>query len=319
MYGQTMDMDLAAMYGTPGGPSQEDLEKNAQAELFAKLAADNGINLNELDDAQIASLWNQTFEKSAQEEEEEEGEEGKKKKKDEEEEKASAAAAEWMSQREYQEKIAEADKLGRVMAHSYVQELGYIGDAMEKDAKSKFVSMGRSGAQMAEEIAPTVAERLKGLGSRAAEPFKRVMRSRESAMGTGRAAETALKAGKGLKGVSTGTRARQVAIAAKGRAAQASPYAAGAGAAGGAGYAGYKKGKEKKSSAIDEYAYEIAFIKAAEAGFDQDEAIDRLNAIYTLDLEPEETKIASADSPEEAVEIRSLELLEAAGYPVEWE
>ena len=56
---------------------------------------------------------------------------------------------------------------------------------------------------------------------------------------------------------------------------------------------------------------------AAAAGFDLDEAADRVSALLTLGVN-ESTKIAAAEDFAGAVGIRALELLEGAGYPVEW-
>jgi hypothetical protein len=136
-----MDLNLASMYGTPGG---EEFEKTAQAELFAKLAADEGINLNNLEDHQISELWNSTFgTKLAGEECEECG------KSECECEEKTSAAQEFYREKDYQEKVAEADYLGRVMAHSYVQELGNIGDGMDKQgAKIPKRRMGLTEAGM---------------------------------------------------------------------------------------------------------------------------------------------------------------------------
>lgn len=130
-----MNQELASMYGTPGTATPEDQTKVAEAELFAKLAAENGINLNELADGQIEQLWNATFAKQAEEEvppseEEKKKEEAKK----DEEAKTAAAQAEFQKSHEWNEKVAECDKLGRIMAHAYVQELGLIDRAMKKQA-----------------------------------------------------------------------------------------------------------------------------------------------------------------------------------------
>jgi hypothetical protein len=78
-------------------------------------------------------------------------------------------------------------------------------------------------------------------------------------------------------------------------------------------------GKGKKASAIDEFAAERAVEKAAEAGWDADEAIQRINSVFTLGTIGDSEKIAAAKDVDGAVDIRSLEILEAAGYPVTWE
>lgn len=77
-------------------------------------------------------------------------------------------------------------------------------------------------------------------------------------------------------------------------------------------------GKAKKASAIDALAFKVALQKIAEAKLDQSEAAARINAAVTLDLLGESTKIAAAQDVNTAIEIRALEMLEAARYPVEW-
>lgn len=128
-----MNLELAAMYNTPGAPSQEDMEKVAQTELFAKLAADNGINLNQLTDPQISQLWDETF-GTAKTADPDPGEHDEKKEKKEEEEKKEKAEKEHEVKKASLAKFAEADYLGRVMAHAYVNELTKIGQTLEKKA-----------------------------------------------------------------------------------------------------------------------------------------------------------------------------------------
>jgi hypothetical protein len=227
-HNEMMNMDLASIYGTPGGPSQEDLDKTAQAQLFAKLAADNNIDLNQLTDDQVVSLYNQTFSKVAEEDGEKCEDCGKvdcecKKAAPAapaEDSKEAAARAEFEIQKEAQVKLAEADYLGRVMAHSFTQELGRIGDSMGKEASAE------------ESVAYL------NLG--------------------------------------------------------------------------------EEASALDSKAAEMALAKVAEANWDVSEAQRRIEAIFTLGVHPSE-KIASAASVEQGTEIRALELLEQAGYEVNWQ
>ena len=95
----------------------------------------------------------------------------------------------------------------------------------------------------------------------------------------------------------------------------------GAAALAAGGYGAYKglKGKEKKSSAeqFEELAAEQAIKIAAAAGFDADEAFNRVNAAYILGV-AETEKIASVQNVDDALHIRGLEYLEAVGYPVDW-
>jgi len=131
-----MDQELAGMYGTTGGATTEDREKVAEAELFAKLAAKHDIDLTQYTDEQVIELYNGTMGKIAGEEVCEECKKAdctcpaadKESAKDE-SDKVAAARAEFQAKQEWTEKVAECDKLGRVMAHAYVQELGLIEQA----------------------------------------------------------------------------------------------------------------------------------------------------------------------------------------------
>jgi len=75
---------------------------------------------------------------------------------------------------------------------------------------------------------------------------------------------------------------------------------------------------KKESSALDILAGELAVVKVAESGlYDPEEAGDRISAVLTLGA-PESEKIASVQDVEQAKDLRALELLELAGYPVTW-
>lgn len=112
----SMDQELADMYGT----TTEDQEKVAEVALFAKLAAKHEIDLSKYSDEQVVEMYEATMGKTAEEELPDDEQEAKL---------AAAAQAEFQVKREWQEKVAECDKLGRVMAHAYVQELGLIEKA----------------------------------------------------------------------------------------------------------------------------------------------------------------------------------------------
>jgi len=139
-----MNPTLAAMYNTHGFGDQVQKEqtKIAHLELFAKVASDQGIDLTALTARQRAELWTTWNAKLAEEggaaEEEAEGEEeeaeGEKKKVEGEEEEAEGeekkeeaeekkeAQAQFAAMHQWQQKVAEADYLGRVMAHSFTDE-----------------------------------------------------------------------------------------------------------------------------------------------------------------------------------------------------
>ena len=58
----SMEQFISSYFADAQAPVQdENLEKQAQAELFAKLAAENGIDLEKLSEAQIEHLWTETF------------------------------------------------------------------------------------------------------------------------------------------------------------------------------------------------------------------------------------------------------------------
>jgi hypothetical protein len=230
-----MDQELAAMYQTPGALSAEDLEKNAEMALFVKLANDKGIDFDTMTDEQVIELYQAVFPKTAAEDDKENGKDNgdkklppfmKKDEKDEngDKEKEAAAQAEFAKVQEWQEKCAEADKLGRIMAHAMYQEATKISAAAEGGA-----------------AAPATEE-----------PPKE------------------------------------------------------------------EKPEEAAPSALDDQAAKKAVEKVSAAGLNTDEAIDRINAIFTLGGPGASEKIASAQDYESAVDLRALEILEKAGYEVQW-
>lgn len=131
----TMDAQLAAIYGTgqPEAFDEADLQKTAAAELLVKLAEEQNIDLNQYSDEEIGELVGELMGKTAQEEAAPAAPPFPPKKEEKEEEKKEEEKEE-----EKKEKVAEADFLGRVMAHAYVQELGNI----EKEAGAKSKVLG---------------------------------------------------------------------------------------------------------------------------------------------------------------------------------
>lgn len=97
--------------------SNEEAEKLAEVELFTKLAAENGIDLDQLSQDQVNDLW-YAF-KTAGDEEPEKKEE----KEDDKDDKKEKAKAEFAEKKEASMKIAESDELGRLMARSFMDEV----------------------------------------------------------------------------------------------------------------------------------------------------------------------------------------------------
>lgn len=226
-----MDEQLAAIYGT--GNDESDIEKTAAAELLVKLAEEQGVDLDDFSDEEVNEMINELYSDNG-----------------------------GIEHTASQEKFAEADFLGRVMAHSMVQELGNI----EKQAKTSYIGRitGASGVLV---------------GQKALGKAKQMLSKATSNAERSKALDLINRA-KHVRGEGAKRMAVRVGLP-----------AAGLAAAGGA--AASMGGKKKQSSALDMLAVERANQMLAEAGY---------------------VKEASADE----VEIRALQILEANGYPVEW-
>ena len=107
--------DLINAHFAKTAASNEEAEKLAEVELFTKLAADNGIDLDQLSQDQVNELW--VAYKTAGDEEPE------KKEEEEEDDKKEKAKAEFAEKKEASMKIAESDELGRLMARSFMDEV----------------------------------------------------------------------------------------------------------------------------------------------------------------------------------------------------
>jgi hypothetical protein len=134
-----MNEKLAELYGTNETVSDGDQEKLAAAELAAGLAEEGGLDLDSLSPEQLEALADEVLnngaektagDESAEEEAEEQAEETTEADPTEEEESAEeteeAEETVEAADDDSKEKVAEADYLGRVMAHAYVQELKEI-------------------------------------------------------------------------------------------------------------------------------------------------------------------------------------------------
>lgn len=218
-----MDPRLAELYGT----NEQDLEKLAAAELAEQLS-EGGMDLDGLDEDDLEALA-----ASVLEEDDEEGEEGS-------------------------EKLAEADYLGRVMAHSFVQESREIEKyAAEEDPAAKKLSR---------------TKRLKAHANKAWGKTKRMGKTYGSLMAGGRALPE--KGGKPMKkGIMAALAGR------KGYRGKIWGARGGTAAAlGAAGYGAYK-GMHKESSALDTLALERAEEILAESGAGDTSPYDVLGSV----------------------------------------
>ncbi len=251
-----MDQELAQMYNTPGRHTPEDHTKLAEAELFAKLAAENNIDLNDLTDDQIQQLWESTFSKAAEETCPKCEKSKSECKCDSAEDKVAAAAqAEFAQKQEWKQKVAECDKLGRIMAHAYINELTAIDQAAKTAGAKKVAEMPPQFAAAAGGGAPPEK---KEEGDKDEDKKEEKKDDEES------------------------------------------------------------KSEEKGASAIDQLAAKHALDLAKQAGMNTKVAAKRVDAVLTLGLATESTKTASAKTLEETIHVRALELLEKAGYQVDW-
>jgi hypothetical protein len=282
-----MDEQLAAIYGT-GQPEMDesDLEKTAAAELLVKLAEEQGVDLNAFSDEEVGEMLNDLYGGGiyhyAEDAEAETEDPAKKKKKEAEEEEGEA-----------EEKVAEADYLGRIMAHSMVQELNHI----EKEAGKLEAVKGAVGQ---------VGQYIKGRPAAYKQAIKNVSQAR-----AGRNAAGMKLSPEKIKGRYTS--------ALKGVAPELG--AGGAVAAGLGGRAIYKSRKakaeadmNKAASALEALAEERAFEMAKEAGYIDDEG----NYLVDVGDYNYEEQIKEASALEYEIERRALEICEAEGIPVEW-
>ena len=270
-----MNEFLAGLYGTSETiqGDEEDLEKNAAAEFLIKIAEAEGIDLNECSDEEIGELYTII--------------EGEKT--------AAEAETETDPDEEAQTKLAEADFLGRAMAHAYVNEL----DEIEKTASSAQKALFSTLKGVAKEHGTGAAVK-KGLQSQGG-AMKSLGRAIKSAI-SGKAPSAAKK---GLAiSAKPGESMRRTALRAAGQAARvgAPTLAGGAALTGGTALAAKKllsKDKEKKSfnEQFEDAAAERANAFLAEQGIDTE-------------------KVAEAQL-EEALDERAVEMLQEAGYEFE--
>jgi hypothetical protein len=289
-----MNEFLAQLYNTSeniGASSSNDVEKLAQATVVDQLIKSEGLSIDDVSAETILKIAEDLFgpnnqiQKTAEEAAEHEKAETAAKEKKEEAKEETA-----------EEKMAQADFLGRQMAHAYVNELATI----EKDAGGKADAYklmknltGSStqaakhvGGQTAKEVGEGVSKFLKG----PSESVKGAVKGRvEGYKSVPSNIRTAIS-GTTSHGVS-GMRGEALKNIAK----KVGPEAAAA-AAGGGGVAAYHALKKKESSAIDMLAEKRAYEILAE------------NGITEQGPSEEEVKLANA------VEEKAWELLAANGY-----
>ena len=289
------DSWLANIYGTGGA---DDLEKTAQYMMLEKLAEEEGVDLSGLDEEQLSALAQEVL--SADGAEEDEGTEIS------EEEQQEYLA------KEASAKFEEADFLGRVMAHSYTQELekiaaegyreGSRAHAMSGEAAAgaknyesgKGVSQGKwSPSRLGREALRRGKNLGKGVGHAfSAKGLREGLHKRKSMKSLIHKAVT--KGDEALAGRAHHAKGLATRMALKGGAKTVGAYGA---AAGGLGLAAHHF-KHKEASAFEKMAEE----RAAE--------ILAANGVDPSTGAPAEEQFG------EALDSRALEILQENGYDV---
>lgn len=270
-----MDEFLNELYGTSETISGEDVEKQAAAEFLVKLAEQEGVNLDDLSDEEVGSLLSEI-----------EGEMGK-----------EAEAESTVDDQEAQEKLAEADFLGRAMAHAYVNELAEI----EKEA-------GRAGAA-----------------------YQAAKGAVTGALGKIKKAPGGVGEWTGLSQIGRGIKAKAKTLARKGEITK-ELKGKGKWIPGKTKVKVWHKGEEELAPGLKRFGKRVVAPGAAAGGlvmagraskggsektsFDENfEALAEQRAYEML----EEAGYQVEKVAESEVEVRALQMLEEAGYPVEWE
>lgn len=270
-----MDEFLNELYRTSEtiGAGEEDVEKTAAAEMMIKLAAEEGVDLDELSDEEVGMLLEEV-EKQASGEPEPEPED------------------------EAQEKLAEADFLGRAMAHAYVNELSeiekqamvgpQIGAARLGYRRAKGL-LGRAAKAVGE--ATGASELKRGLVGRK----KMIEAAREGAKAKGLKGKAAKEhVSKVMEQTAKSPSRMEMSAGAKKLMKRVGAPAVGLGALGTAAAMAGDKDKRSFNEEFEAAAQERAYEILADAGYDVE-------------------KVAQAD-----VDTRALQMLEEAGYPVDW-
>jgi hypothetical protein len=300
-----MDEFLNELYGTSETIAGEDLEKQAATEFLVKMAAEEGVDLDDLSDEEIGDLLGeiQGMGKEASAQHEAQTEEG--------------------VDDETLAKMAEADYLGRQMAHAYVAELAEI----EKEAAGVYgpqISAARLGYRRLQSALGRAAGKA-GEGAKAVGEWTGVSqigrgisksrasgKAKDKLVGQAQRAQKMYPGGKEQGRGASALKDRYTA-AIKGKASRQSEgkqeaveglkrfgkrVAGPAAALEAARRVGKAQGESEKKSFHEEFeaaAQERAYEMLADAGYDVE-------------------KVAEAD-----VELRALQMLEEAGYPVEWQ
>lgn len=277
-----MDRTLAEHYNTQGnlevlggGYTGEDLQKQAAAEFLVKLAAEEGVDLGSLSDNEVGSLLAEI----------EGGMSGQTK----------TASVETTEETEMQEKLAEADFLGRTMAHAYVNELAEI-EKKAAEVEGPQIGSARLGYRRLQEGLKKLPGQV-GAATGASGIKGGIKKMWEAGKGTVGGPDVASH----VRGMARAEGKKELLQGLKRFGKRVAAPAAGLAVAGGvAHHLLKKKDKDGEKKSFDEQFEAAAIERAnemlAEAGYAEKQAED----------------------VGKQVEIRALQMLEEAGYQVEW-
>ena len=287
-----MDPTLAEIYGT-NQPSEADIEKLAAAELAEELSENEEANIDGMSDDDVEALAAQVLAAESDEEEQEEGETDE-------------------VDQESMEKISEADYLGRVMAHSYVNELRSIEktamtqeelskmtpEKLKKMQKGRIKSVSKAHRMaLREKKIRDIPGKIEAFGRKATEPIGRAAKtlagSEEVGLLRKRLGQVggAIRRGAGHVGAHLSKHQGKYGLGGAALALGGGAYAA-------------KKYMDKKSSALDTLAERRAIEILEANGIDPE----------TLQPAQEWEKVSSADVLNSAVDSRAWEILGQFGF-----
>jgi hypothetical protein len=294
-----------------------DCADDTSVEVFAKVANEAGVDLSTLSREEFNDHYVTVMSKLAAECAPKDEEEG-----DEKAEKKAAIAAELAQS----SKVAEAQELGMQIGVT-------VRDVVLQGLQEFFAKT----AQQNEE--PSVEEKVAGAKEWVTDKFNK-------AKGVFRKAEEAAPKSAPKSAPAAGFPESKYTPSKQSLTSRVSNFAGehkkkliggGAGVAvaggGGAAYNHYRKGKKDGAaeapktasdlssvfSALDDEALTVALVKAAEQGYEPQYIAERIHEFQRAGHFNEvATKVASSMTPEQAVDVRALEILETIGFDVTW-
>ena len=310
-----MDQWLAQVYGTGTQDTTVDLEKVAQAAILEKLAAEGGYDLSGLTEEQAVELANELMAQGGGEQPQQA--QGQPQQQQAQGEPSDEEIEEQLA-KEAQAKFEEADFLGRVMAHSYTQEMQKIAaklpEGVEGPNKTFRGDVGRGARAVGGAISGAVhrgGELLAG-GAKMMDPS-------HPGGATVRAGNTAI-----LKNLAAGGAGQSEALKSMGARAGAAALLAG-GAYGAKKLLSHKTEKTKEASIFEKLALDRAAEVLQANGIDpetgepiqQEQQGQPQQGGQQMQGQQQEQQVDPDEQFQSAVDARAAEILAEHGYSME--